>query len=82
MNLASLCTLGMSFLMASFVVFLIKERTIKSKHAQFVSGAGAFVFWSSTFVWDFISYLIPVFGAHCVIALNFIIGCSTSVLFQ
>ncbi|XP_013411172.1 ATP-binding cassette sub-family A member 3 isoform X2 [Lingula anatina] len=50
---------GMSFLASSFVLFIIKERAIKSKHVQFVSGVHAINFWVSTFVWDVINFLIP-----------------------
>ena len=50
---------GMSFLASSFVVFLIKERTVKAKHIQFVSGVHSSTFWSATFVWDFINFLFP-----------------------
>lgn len=50
---------GMSFLASSFVVFLIKERTSKAKHIQFVSGVHSVTFWSATFVWDYINFLFP-----------------------
>jgi len=50
---------GMSFLAASFVLFLIRERSIKSKHCQFVSGASLVTFWSATFIWDVVNYLAP-----------------------
>ena len=53
---------GMSFLAASFVLFVIRERSVKSKHCQFVSGAGSATFWSATFVWDMINYLAPCVG--------------------
>ena len=53
---------GMSFLAASFVLFLIRERSVKSKHCQFVSGAGTDSFWCATFVWDVINYLAPCAG--------------------
>ena len=49
----------MSFLVASFVVFLIKERATSAKHLQFVSGVHAITYWFSTFAWDFINFLIP-----------------------
>lgn len=51
---------SMAFLAGSFVVFLIKERDIRSKHCQFVSGVGSFTFWGSTFAWDFINYILPI----------------------
>ena len=50
---------GMSFLASSFVLFLIRERAIKAKHSQFVSGVHSLNFWLSTFTWDFINFLIP-----------------------
>lgn len=52
---------GMSFLIASYVIFLIKERASGAKHLQKVSGVGSGAFWFSNFFWDMINYLIPVF---------------------
>lgn len=45
--------------MASFVVFVIKERVTSAKHLQFVSGVHAINYWMSTFVWDMINFMIP-----------------------
>lgn len=53
---------GMSFLAASFTLFLIRERSVKSKHCQFVSGVSAVMFWFATFVWDVVTYLAPCAG--------------------
>lgn len=50
---------GMSFLAASFTLFLIRERSLKSKHCQFISGASVLMFWLATFVWNIITYLAP-----------------------
>lgn len=52
---------GISFLASSFVLFLIKERSTKAKHIQFVSGVNPVNFWLSTFCWDMINYIIPCF---------------------
>ena len=52
---------GMSFLGASFIVFLIKERVSKSKHIQILSGVHYANFWMATFVWDYINFLVPCF---------------------
>jgi ATP-binding cassette subfamily A (ABC1) protein 3 len=52
---------GMAFLASSFVLFLIKERTIKAKHCQFVSGVESWTFWAATFSWDLINYMLPCF---------------------
>ncbi|XP_071106304.1 phospholipid-transporting ATPase ABCA3-like [Haliotis cracherodii] len=50
---------GMAFLASSFVLFLVKERSVKAKHIQFVSGVHAFNFWAATFCWDMFNYLVP-----------------------
>ncbi|XP_059176011.1 phospholipid-transporting ATPase ABCA3-like [Physella acuta] len=50
---------GMAFLASSFVVFLVRESTVKAKHIQFVSGVHPVNFWVSTFFWDLINYFIP-----------------------
>lgn len=51
---------GMAFMATSFIIFLIKERSVGAKHLQVVSGVGPVAYWSSTFVWDIINYTIPV----------------------
>jgi len=53
---------GMSFLSASFVVFLIKERVTKSKHLQFVSGVKFPIFWGACFLFDVLNYILPCLG--------------------
>lgn len=55
---------GMSFLASSFSLFLVKERSTKAKHLQFTSGVRLFTFWSATFCWDMINYLMT---ALCLI---------------
>lgn len=58
-NVASGLTFGMGFLLASFVIFLIKEKTTNSRHLQYLSGCSSLLYWSSAFLWDFVSFLIP-----------------------
>jgi ATP-binding cassette subfamily A (ABC1) protein 3 len=50
---------AMSFLAASFSVLLVKERSIKGKHLQQVCGVKLYLFWISSFLWDFITYTAP-----------------------
>ena len=47
--------IAMSFVPASFVVFLVMERTTKAKHIQFVSGLSPVLYWLSNYIWDFVS---------------------------
>jgi ATP-binding cassette, subfamily A (ABC1), member 3 len=67
-KIATGLTFGFSFLIASFVIFLIKERTSNAKHLQYMSGANSYIFWFSTFTWDVINYLIPVIISIILIA--------------
>jgi len=54
------------YLPASFVLFVVKERAVKSKHLQFVSGLRPSVYWASTFVYDLIQYNIIVIAVMAV----------------
>ena len=47
--------IAMSFVPASFVVFLVMERASKAKHLQFVSGVDPAIYWLSNYVWDIVS---------------------------
>ncbi|KAF5910024.1 ATP-binding cassette sub-family A member 1-like isoform X1 [Clarias magur] len=58
--LVSICVLfAMSFVPASFVLFLIEERVSKSKHLQFVSGVKPVLYWTANFLWDMLNYTVP-----------------------
>ncbi|XP_039671640.1 retinal-specific phospholipid-transporting ATPase ABCA4-like [Perca fluviatilis] len=47
---------AMSFIPASFVLYLIQERATKAKHLQFVSGVSPSVYWVANFFWDMVNY--------------------------
>jgi ATP-binding cassette subfamily A (ABC1) protein 1 len=58
--LVAICVIfAMSFVPASFVLFLIEERVSNSKHLQFVSGIKPSVYWLANWAWDMINYAIP-----------------------
>ena len=59
---------GMAFMVTSFIIFLIKEKSVGAKHLQVVSSVGPGSYWLSTFSWDIINYTIPVFGIFIVFA--------------
>ncbi|XP_046463654.1 ATP-binding cassette sub-family A member 7-like isoform X2 [Daphnia pulex] len=50
---------SMSFVPASFVIFLVEERKSKTKHLQFISGVKPITFWVASYTWDMMNYLIP-----------------------
>ncbi|KAM4533545.1 retinal-specific phospholipid-transporting ATPase ABCA4-like [Odontesthes bonariensis] len=49
---------AMSFVPASFVLYLIQERVTQAKHLQFVSGVSPLVYWIANFLWDMVNYSI------------------------
>ncbi|KAM6921905.1 phospholipid-transporting ATPase ABCA1 [Xenentodon cancila] len=57
--LISICVIfAMSFVPASFVLFLIEERVSKAKHLQFVSGVKPLLYWLANFTWDMLNYAV------------------------
>ncbi|KAL5708093.1 Phospholipid-transporting ATPase abca1 [Ranunculus cassubicifolius] len=68
---AIIVTIAFSFIPASFAVSIVKEREVKAKHQQLISGVSVLSYWISTYIWDFVSFLFPSFLA---IVLFFIFG--------
>lgn len=59
-NIAFNLVFAMSFLISSFVVFLVKERVSKAKHLQLLGGVHPLNFWFATWTWDFFNYMLTV----------------------
>lgn len=57
---------GMSFLASSFIVALVQERASKAKHLQFVSGVDPLSYWTSSFLWDLITFLLPCLSIYVI----------------
>ena len=51
--------LAFSFIPASLIVYIIKERELNAKHQQLISGASILAYWLTNFIIDFVKYLIP-----------------------
>ncbi|KAM4813631.1 LOW QUALITY PROTEIN: ATP-binding cassette sub-family A member 17-like [Urocitellus parryii] len=49
---------GMAFLSSSFSMLTVRERRIKAKHIQFISGVYMAAFWFSAMLWDLLSFLV------------------------
>lgn len=56
---AVVINIAFSFIPASFAVAIVKEREVKAKHQQLISGVSILSYWASTYIWDFISFLFP-----------------------
>ncbi|XP_046779282.1 retinal-specific phospholipid-transporting ATPase ABCA4 isoform X4 [Gallus gallus] len=61
---------AMSFIPASFVLYLIQERVTKAKHLQFVSGVSPAMYWLTNFTWDIVNYAVSA-GLVVVIFIGF-----------
>lgn len=58
--LIAICVMfALSFVPASFTLFLIEERVTNAKHLQVVSGINAQIYWLATLLWDLANYCIP-----------------------
>ena len=56
------------FIPASYASFIVKEREVKAKHQQIISGVSIYAYWCSSFVWDVISYIPTVGLVFAIIA--------------
>jgi len=56
---ALMVMIAFCFLPASYAIFVVKEREVKAKHQQMISGVSIKAYWASTFIWDAVSYLAP-----------------------
>eukprot|EP00605_Chrysophyceae_sp_TOSAG23-4_P000940 GSChrysophyteH1.ASY1.ANO1.1040.1 assembled CDS len=44
--------LSIPFVPAAWITYLVREKQVKSKHQQMVSGVGVVAYWVSNFLWD------------------------------
>ncbi|XP_052859763.1 phospholipid-transporting ATPase ABCA3-like [Anopheles cruzii] len=49
---------AMAFVSALFILFYIKERTTRAKLLQFVSGVNVALFWTISFLWDYLVFVV------------------------
>ncbi|KAE8736684.1 ABC-transporter, subfamily A member 03 [Frankliniella occidentalis] len=47
---------AMSFVPASFVMYLVEERVEQSKHLQLVSGLRPYIYWLQNYTWDLVNF--------------------------
>ena len=52
--------LAIPFVPAAFITYIVREKEVKAKHQQMVSGVGVVAYWLSTFIWDNLTFLFTV----------------------
>ncbi|KAH9648601.1 ABC transporter A family member 1 [Citrus sinensis] len=70
-SVSIIISIAFAFIPASFAVAIVKEREVKAKQQQLISGVSVLSYWTSTYIWDFISFLFP---SSCAIILFYIFG--------
>jgi len=54
--------LAIPWLAASYASYVVREREMKSKHQQMVSGMSVHAYWIGTWLWDFVAYQPTLWG--------------------
>ncbi|GMR40476.1 hypothetical protein PMAYCL1PPCAC_10671 [Pristionchus mayeri] len=62
---------SLSMVVSGYCTFLIRERKKNSKHMQLLSGLPLWMYWLTAFLWDVISFLVPL---ACFIGIFFAFG--------
>merc|ERR1719261_2224342 len=52
--------LAMGFIPASFVVYLVHEKSTNGKHQQLLSGVSPTMYWLTSYFWDIVNFLCPL----------------------
>lgn len=60
-QLATNISFAMAFVSSFYLMFYIKERVSKAKLIQFVSGLNVSTFWTTSFLFDFATYILTAF---------------------
>jgi ATP-binding cassette subfamily A (ABC1) protein 3 len=53
--IADFVMLAIPWVSASYASYVVREREVKSKHVQMVSGVSIYAYWLGTWIWDFVS---------------------------
>lgn len=58
-NGAFIFSIGMAFIPASIISFIVREREINIKHQQLVSGVSILAYWLSNWILDIVKHVVP-----------------------
>lgn len=64
---ALIIVMAFAFIPVSFATFIVRERQLEVKHQQLISGVSITAYWTSTFLFDVVSYIIPCAGSIIMI---------------
>lgn len=58
--IATFILLAIPFIPAGWITYVVREREVKAKHVQLVSGVSVFSYWLATWLWDFMAYQLTM----------------------
>ena len=59
-QIAIFVLLAIPYIPAAFATFIVREREVKAKHQQLVSGVSIPAYWLAAFIWDNLTYQLTV----------------------
>ncbi|GMR40186.1 hypothetical protein PMAYCL1PPCAC_10381, partial [Pristionchus mayeri] len=74
---------SMSMVVTGYAAFIIRERKKNSKHLQLLSGLPLWMYWLTSFLWDALSFLVPLacfIGIFFAFGIEELVGRATSVI--
>ena len=51
---------SMAFVSSFYILFSVRERVCKSKHLQFASGVESYIFWTTSFLCDLVTFIVTI----------------------
>ena len=64
-------SLGFSFIPASIIAFIVKEREMNVKHQHLISGVSLWAYWIINYIWDvLIGLIVAILAALIILAFN------------
>jgi len=58
--IATFLLLAIPFIPAAWITYVVREREVKAKHVQLVSGVSVLSYWLATWLWDFLAYQLTM----------------------
>ena len=65
---ALIIVMAFAFIPVSFATFIVRERQLEVKHQQLISGVSITAYWTSSYAFDIVAYMVPCLGSIAMIA--------------
>ena len=58
-SITQVVMLALSFVTPAFLQFIVREREVKAKHQQLISGISIFAYWAANLAFDYATFILP-----------------------